>query len=514
LVSPNANTNADELAAVRLPGASHLAEATWVLHSAGIQIVAFKMDETAAYKQTILNSAEAWKNCAVVEDKILLPFVLGFGSCEGPSDYQRLSEVKHAILCHEAALLLGSSTSSNDQGGMWLYSPPSASMCNAVFKDRRVCSWIMFRASLFPNSPEQWLPFYLGFYLDDHNVLALGWEVAEWLISVMFETADKFGWILSSSKWEKEGKPDTSKILLGICYDFVSMSKFIPEDKAVFAQRQIQGFLRKEAVQQKELLSCLMRLINFSSCVPFLRLFLNEGFVALRLAAKGFGLSSEGLILISPALKTNLRWCISALDSNQGVNVVPLIHCDSPVPSAEWFTDASGTGVGGWMWTDASHTQVVIFDGVCWTLQERTWLDINTLEALGLLFAASTFGPLIKGQVVQASVDNLNVSLAWEKLKSHSAMSAVLSKLFLACNRSNLSIQCAWVPRECNQVADFLSKSNRNAALELLGSPKFTVLTVPSKVRGWSVEAIRIAKAFAAARDCTFSPGVVRSRIR
>ena len=199
LVSPNANTNADELAAVRLPGASHLAEATWVLHSAGIQIVAFKMDETAAYKQTILNSAEAWKNCAVVEDKILLPFVLGFGSCEGPSDYQRLSEVKHAILCHEAALLLGSSTSSNEQGGMWLYSPPSASMCNAVFKDRRVCSWIMFRASLFPNSPEQWLPFYLGIYLDDHNVLALGWEVAEWLISVMFETADKFGWILSSS---------------------------------------------------------------------------------------------------------------------------------------------------------------------------------------------------------------------------------------------------------------------------------------------------------------------------
>ena len=165
------------------------------------------------------------------------------------------------------------------------------------------------------------------------------------------------------------------------------------------------------------------------------------------------------------------------------------------------------------MWANDSHSEVFFFDEVKWTLEEVTYLDINTLEAMGLLFAASLFGPLVRGQVVQASVDNLNVSLAWEKLKSHSAMSAVLSKLFLICNKWALQIQCAWVPREGNQVADCLSKENRAEALKLLGHPRFKTLHLSTKVRGLTTGPIRLAKAFAEARGSEFSPGVVRSRL-
>eukprot|EP00976_Prorocentrum_cordatum_P060941 1176099-Prorocentrum_minimum.AAC.1 len=45
---------------------------------------------------------------------------------------------------------------------------------------------------------------------------------------------------------------------------------------------------------------------------------------------------------------------------------------------------------------------------------------------MGLLFASSLFGPLVSGQVVQASMVNLNISLAWEKLKKWSETPNIL----------------------------------------------------------------------------------------
>ena len=111
-------------------------------------------------------------------------------------------------------------------------------------------------------------------------------------------------------------------------------------------------------------------------------------------------------------------------------------------------------------------------------------------------------------------MDNLNVSLAVEKLRSHSSSSAVLSKIFLASIRWSLELSCTWVPREHNQVADLLSKGKREAALHLLGDPPFRALPAPPGLHGMSRNAIRIAQAFADARGSPFSPGVLRTRLR
>ena len=77
------------------------------------------------------------------------------------------------------------------------------------------------------------------------------------MASLMFATAETFGWMNSMPKWEREGRPNTSKILLGVHYDFVNLAKYIPEDKALFAQKQIWGFLRLGVVQVDSLLSCM-----------------------------------------------------------------------------------------------------------------------------------------------------------------------------------------------------------------------------------------------------------------
>jgi len=404
----------------------------------------------------------------------LVPHVLGFGGCEGPSDYQRLSCLKHHIIVDMLATSLGCSPLPAPSGwqGTIRYSAPDMNTCRALFPEEGVSAYIDLRLRKFPHSPLQWLPLWVGIYLDDHNSLTLGPHVASWLFDTMVRAADHFGWILSMKKWFAEGTPSTSKILLGVQYDFVSLTKSIPEDKVLFATKQIRGILRANGLFMSDLFSCLMRLLNLSVCIPYMRLFLNEGFILLRLAKKGVGISRSGWISLSAPFSHDLRWMIKGILANPGV---PISRAVAPLPSAQWHTDASGRFSGGWMWSDSSETEVLLFKAIPWSREERRWCDINVLEALGLLFAATAFGPFLRGRVVRANTDNLNVAFALEKQKSHSALASVLAKLFHVCAEFAIEIDCHWVERALNHVADDLSKDHLSSALSSLGSPKHRI---------------------------------------
>ena len=513
LVSPNANTPSELLAPVRLPGSAQIAQAHAILALSGVQVMGMKTDDSAAYKQTLIHPSEQWKQLVFWEgDRVLVPHVLGFGGCEGPSDYQRLSCLKHHIIVDMLATSLGCSPLPAPSGwqGTIRYSAPDMNTCRALFPEEGVSAYIDLRLRKFPHSPLQWLPLWVGIYLDDHNSLTLGPHVASWLFDTMVRAADHFGWILSMKKWFAEGTPSTSKILLGVQYDFVSLTKSIPEDKVLFATKQIRGILRANGLFMSDLFSCLMRLLNLSVCIPYMRLFLNEGFILLRLAKKGVGISRSGWISLSAPFSHDLRWMIKGILANPGV---PISRAVAPLPSAQWHTDASGRFSGGWMWSDSSETEVLLFKAIPWSREERRWCDINVLEALGLLFAATAFGPFLRGRVVRANTDNLNVAFALEKQKSHSALASVLAKLFHVCAEFAIEIDCHWVERALNHVADDLSKDHLSSALSSLGSPKHRILEIPEKIRNASAPAIRTAKAFATARGSSFTPGVLRTPI-
>ena len=263
-----------------------------ILALSGVQVMGMKTDDSAAYKQTLIHPSEQWKQLVFWEgDRVLVPHVLGFGGCEGPSDYQRLSCLKHHIIVDMLATSLGCSPLPAPSGwqGTIRYSAPDMNTCRALFPEEGVSAYIDLRLRKFPHSPLQWLPLWVGIYLDDHNSLTLGPHVASWLFDTMVRAADHFGWILSMKKWFAEGTPSTSKILLGVQYDFVSLTKSIPEDKVLFATKQIRGILRANGLFMSDLFSCLMRLLNLSVCIPYMRLFLNEGFILLRLAKKRRG---------------------------------------------------------------------------------------------------------------------------------------------------------------------------------------------------------------------------------
>ena len=514
-MSPNAHTSKELLAQVRLPGHPHIAQAHSILAKSGVQVWGMKTDDAAAYKQTLVHPSELWKQLSWwEEDHILMPHVLGFGGADGPSNYQRLSCLKHHIIVDILATSLGCHPI-HQPGSGWQgsisYSPPDMNVCRALFPEEGVSDYIELRLQKFPHSPVQWLPVWIGIYLDDHNSLTLGPHAAAWLFDTMVHAADHFGWILSLKKWATEGTPNTSKILLGVHYDFVSLTKRITDDKASFAIAQIRDILRIGGLHSTNLLSCLMRLLNLSVCIPYSRLFLNQGFITLRLVERGFGVSQTGWIPLSPPFAFDLRWMIKAISANPGV---PISRPRPPsAPTHSWYTDASGSSCGGWMWADPGRSEVFIFQATPWSGEERRWLDINVLEALSLLFAAAAFGPFARGLLVRANTDNLNTAFAVERLKSHSAMASVLAKLFHVCSALAIEIDPCWVDRKQNQVADHLSKGHLDKALDSLGSPRCRLLEIPLEVREASAPAIHIAKSLAIAKGRAFTPGVHRTPI-
>jgi hypothetical protein len=361
----------------------------------------------------------------------------------------------------------------------------------------------MARVSAFPEAPEQWLPLWLAIYLDDSCFIALALCVASWIERHFFEFARTFGIGLSLGKWEAEGAPDYRKVFLGVLYNWRSGLKSIPEEKKDFSVVELQKvlalFQKHSSVPVDMWRSCLFRVNHMAAVVPNIRLFLNSGFMALRLAR------DKSHIPRSPMLEIDIKTILRLLSTNGGraVAIRPPTFAN---PHTTFYSDSSDHGVGGWHWADASQTEVVVFYGL-WTREETTWLDITTLEGLGTLACFMVFDTVPNTRVLCVG-DNFNITAAWNSAKSRSPLAPVLRELFCIQEQRQVSIETKWVRREDNEVADRLSKGLLEEAISLLGKPDWIRRPFPPEIHSIADRAVVCAKSIAESRDRPDTSGV------
>jgi hypothetical protein len=302
-------------------------------------------------------------------------------------------------------------------------------------------------------------------------------------------------------KLQEEGAPASRKVFLGVMYDWLTGMKSITPEKRDFSISELRRISSSPTVSFEAWRSCIFRINHMATVVPNLRLFLNSSFIALRGAER-----TSSNITMNSLLEIDVKTIIRLMTDNGGKEVAIRTPVTS-APDRTFYSDSSNKGVGGWHWTDASHTEVALFYGL-WTKEETMWLDITTLEGLGTLACLLTFDTAPFSSILCMG-DNLNVTNAWASLAARNPLAPVLREMFCVQARLQISLRTEWVARKGNQVADLLSKGDRKKALAKLGNPLWIRKAFPQEIHRIADKAITCARGIAESKpEQEFTSGV------
>jgi hypothetical protein len=125
-------------------------------------------------------------------------------------------------------------------------------------------------------------------------------------------------------------------------YDWQSGVKSVTPEKKDFYIAELRKILKHPTTSVEAWTSCLFRSNHLSAVVPNLRLFLNSGFNALRVAKK-----TNSSIRMTSILDIDIVTIIRLLTVNGGREVAIRAHVNS-TPDLTFYSDSSDRGVGGW----------------------------------------------------------------------------------------------------------------------------------------------------------------------
>ena len=119
------------------------------------------------------------------------------------------------------------------------------------------------------------------------------------------------------------------------------------------------------------------------------------------------------------------------------------------------FSDASGTGFGGFVTTGSEDEPLEMFGS--WSMAEQaessTWRELEAVKRLLINFVN-----ILSGKTIRVFTDNLNIT----HILNIGSRKMVLHKnaLFVDefCRENAIKLSLVWLPRESNQYADTLSR--------------------------------------------------------
>ena len=117
------------------------------------------------------------------------------------------------------------------------------------------------------------------------------------------------------------------------------------------------------------------------------------------------------------------------------------------------YSDASQLGYGGYVISDKQN---LVCQGQ-WSLDEKrkssTWRELRAVY-----YMLSSVGHILTGHKVQWYTDNQNVTHIIDRGSTKPDLQTLAEEIVNLCNNHRVSVIPVWVPRDNNQLADYLSK--------------------------------------------------------
>ena len=278
-------------------------------------------------------------------------------------------------------------------------------------------------------------------YLDDGIVAAKGLENSNRMSVRIRQDLVRAGLIVNEAKSQWE--PVRKLTWLGFEIDLEIGQLTVPEDKLVCLCELLQSLLERAFVPAKVLASAIGRIISMSLALgPVTRLMTRSLYTVLN--SKGSWCTQ---LQLSAEAKQELSFWLARVSQFNGQDLWP-----KPSAVRVVYSDASNTGYGGYTVEHGGQIANGLWDKEE-AQQSSTWRELRAVRMV-----LESFESQLQNERVRWFTDNQNV--VWIVL--HGSKKPALQQealaIFDASVRSRIRLEPEWIPREGNQLADYISR--------------------------------------------------------
>lgn len=279
-------------------------------------------------------------------------------------------------------------------------------------------------------------------YIDDFGGAESSYELA---LEAFFNLANVFKESGINEAPDKAVLPVTDMEFLGIGFNTISFSMYIPESKLQELQEITFLLITSNKISKRQLQSIIGKLMFAAKCVHSARVFMNRLLNALRKLKHNCH-----RVRVSAAMKRDLFWWSKFLPQFNGTCMIPELHwteADSVLQC-----DACPSGAGAKFLDSAFHSTFPEF-----ILSQS--LHINALELLVVIVAVKLWAPKLNGSKLTIFCDNsAAVAVINSGFSRDLFMQACLRELVFIISLNGVQIRAVHLPGVDNRAADFLSR--------------------------------------------------------
>lgn len=258
------------------------------------------------------------------------------------------------------------------------------------------------------------------------------------------EDLGRLGFVLSGNKcaWE----PSLTQTWLGHVFNMSENRLYVTENRLSKLKESLSSVLdRIDNVSAKLLAQVTGRIISMSKAIgSAVYLYTRHMYFAIETRQ-----SWDAIIPCSSKVREELQFWDKNVGQLNGKKLFDEPHVfDSVV-----YSDASEQGFGGYV-VSAKHT--LVCQGQ-WQINERgkssTWRELKAVHNMLL-----SIGHSLRGHKVQWHTDNQNIVRVIDRGSMKPDLQSLVEDIVYLCAENHVVVVPVWVPREQNQLADYLSK--------------------------------------------------------
>ena len=278
-------------------------------------------------------------------------------------------------------------------------------------------------------------------YLDDGIMAVRGEDVAKRVSVQVQNDLGKAGLVVNKAK--SQWAPARILVWLGFEKNLGLTKLVIPEPKLRATCNLLQSLVERPTVPAKALASAIGKVISMSMALgPIARLMTRSLYTILNTRQ-----SWCSRLQLSVEAKNELEFWLSKIGNFNGQDLWP-----KPSAVRVVFSDASDSGYGGYM----------VEHGGCiangqWTREEAqqssTWRELRVVR---LVF--ESFGPQLQNERVKWFTDNQNVVRIVLCGSKKPILQQEALAVFDASVKARILLKPEWIPREENEIADYISR--------------------------------------------------------
>ena len=278
-------------------------------------------------------------------------------------------------------------------------------------------------------------------YLDDGIVAVQGEQAALTASKAIQEDLNRAGLVANSSKccWE----PAQQCSWLGFNIDLAQGKIAVPQVKLSNLHVQLQQAIQNSELHAKYLASIIGKIISMSVAIgPVTRLMTRSLYGLLNTRQAWCD-----MLAVTPEARAELEFWLCEIAKFNGQDIWP-----SPSAVRVVYTDASLQGYGGYTVEHGCH----IAHGH-WLQEEAnkssTWRELRAVRQVLEAFASK-----LRNERVRWFTDNQNVTRIIATGSKKPDLQAEALAIFSTSVANNIRIEPEWIPREENELADYLSR--------------------------------------------------------